>query len=171
MDRIHPLRLAYNKAIERMYKQTPWGDPNPIITEQAAMKIAKLGLDYGTYVDLAIRLCDGLAKHNGWKYPYYNVVVGDKVIAKVAKLTKYTELDDNDNDQSEMFEHELLYATAYIAWWFGEGEKPQRDGVDVPTSIKGKVAEYLCRMYGVPSTSSNYNVICKSLETRRQHEQ
>lgn len=164
---VHPLRLAYAKAIRKLYGAYLQGDKNPALTEQAAMKISRLGLDYNAYMDLAVRMCGKLASYNKWPYPYFSTVVSDKTISKVAKLIKYSDLDDADDDTSELFEQELYYATAYIGWWFGENDKPERGDGDVPVQIKSKVAEYLCRMYGVSCTTSNYNHICRSLEASR----
>lgn len=162
---IHPLRYAYIKTLRRLYGATVRGDKNPDLTERAAMKIVKLGLDYNAYMDIAVKLCAGFAKEQGWKYPYYNVVIGDKTIDKVKRLTRYAELDMGDDDQSDVFEYELSYAVAYIDWWFGRGDKPIRGDTVTQTSIKTKVAEYLCRMYGIPHVTSNYNKICMALET------
>jgi ribosomal protein S16 len=166
MSTVHPLRGAYAMVIYDVYGIPLRGDQNPIVTEQQAMKINRLGIDYKTYMGVAVKLCASLAKHNGWKYPYYNVVVGDKTIAKVQKLLDCTSVLDasNDNGDEESFEHELSYALAYIDWWMGKGAKPSRNGYKTDVAIVGKVAEYVCMLRGVRYTSSNYNVICRALE-------
>lgn len=166
-DNPHPLRIAYVQAIRDAYHQ--WlnsTDRNPKLTESAAMKITRLGLSYNAYMDVSIRLCAPMASHFGWKYPYYNLVICDGTIAKVAKMVQYTSdlcTDDNDN----LFEHELTYVTAYIDWWFGRGSRPHRNGVDT-SQVRGEVAEYVCRLYGIPFISSNYNLICRALEHHGQ---
>lgn len=139
------------------------GDSCPARTEQAAMKISGMGLNYETYVELAIKLCKSFMKHFGWKYPYYNAVISDKTIAKVKGMVNYADVLETKDD-TELFENELLFATQYIEWWFGRGERPYRNGIDVPMTIRSDVAEYLCRLYGLQFTSSNYNIICRALE-------
>lgn len=166
MSIAHPLRRAYAKVIYDVYGIPLRGDQNPVLTEQAAMKINRLGIDYKTYMGVAVRLCGSLAKHNGWKYPYYNVVVGGKTIDKVQKMLEYTSAMDAGNgiDEEWLFEQELTYALAYIDWWFGRGAKPSRNDNEIDVTLKGKVAEYICTLHGIRYTSSNYNVICKALE-------
>lgn len=163
MSSVHPLRQAYIQAVYRQYGQRVRGDKNPTFTEQAAMKISRLGLDYRTYMDAAMKLCAGWMEYRHWKYPYYNAVIGDQTIAKVKSLLEYTTLDDG-GEEVDLFEYELLYATQYIEWWFGDGDRPRRNGVDVPMKIRDSVAQYLCNTYGVPFTSSNYNDVCRALE-------
>lgn len=166
MDYVHPLRVAYIKEIRKQYKGFLRGDDNPALSEKQAMKIQRLGLSYAAYMTVAVKLNAGTAKFLGWKYPYYNAVIGDKTIDKVKKMLNYTSDLANDNDarETDLFEQELIYATEYIEWWFGRGERPSRGEIDVPVSVKSAVAEYICRLRGIPYTSSNYNVICKALE-------
>lgn len=167
---VHPLRQAYIKAVRKQYGKYVGGDKDPCKTEQAAMKICKLGLDYAAYMDVALRLFDKFAKRKGWDYPYWSVIISPKTIARVAKMLNYTtDLDDDEEtDLSGMFEAELGWATDYIEWWFGRGPKPRReDCSDVPQTVKSQVAEYLCRLHGLANTSSNYNTICEALE--KQH--
>lgn len=164
---VHPLRASYIMMVRKNYGQFLKGDKNPAFTEQAAMKITKMGLSYNAYMDVAIRLCDSFAKRNGWAYPYYNAVIGDKTINKVKSMINYTTDMDEGSDDTDLFESELGYAIDYIDWWFGRLEnKPSREGTDTPVAIKSKVAEYVCRLHGVPYTSSNYNVICKAMENK-----
>ncbi len=162
---LHPLRSAYVDAVKKQFNITLWGDKNTQLTEQAAMKIVKLGLDYRVYVEVALKLCAGVTKANGWPYPYYNVVIGDKTLDRVYKLLQYTEEVTTGEGGTDLFEHELIYATEYIEWWFGRGDKPSHGDVVVPGKVRSDVAAYLCKVYGIPFLSSNYNVICKALES------
>lgn len=162
--KVHPLRSAYISSVKRIYNKLLVGDKNPALTERAAMKISKLGLSYDDYISMALKLCDSTAKYMGWEYPYYNAVIGDKTISKIENVLKYApDAGKTDFDEEALFEYELSYATEYICWWFGESPRPRREE-DVPDGIKIKVAEYLCHIYGIPYTSSNYNMICQALE-------
>ena len=166
-DSNHSLWKNYACAIGKHYHRRVGSDKNPLLSERAAMKINKLGIDYGTYMDVAVRLCGWAVRDKGWPYPYYTLVISDGVINKIGKMMEYTSDldDDHDNDVSDLFESELSHAMAYIDWWFGKGDKPVRGDIEVPAAIKHKVAEYICRMYGIPYMSSNYNKICQALET------
>lgn len=165
---LHPLRLAYIKAIKKAYGAYIQGDKDPCKTETAARKICALGLDYDAYMDLVMKILEPLAKHFNWPYPYWNTAISDKTMAKVQKLIRLTPttlINDNLDCEEDLFESELAYAVDYVDWWLGKGPKPRHADLDIPPAIKARVAEYLCRLWGVPFTSSNYNVICKTLET------
>lgn len=165
-DGIHPLRTAYMRSVRKLYKAQVGGDKDPCRTEMAAKKINALGLDYVAYVDVALKLLEPTMRFYGWPYPYWNSVISDKTIAKVQKLMRLTPsavINDNLDSEEDMFEAELSYAIDYVEWWFGRGDRPKHC-IDVPQAIKTRVAEYLCRMWGIPHTSSNYNVLCEALE-------
>lgn len=162
-DNVHPLRAAYINIIRSRYHQFPTGDKNPGLTERTAKVISDMGLTFDTYMDVAVRLCDGIAKFKGWAYPYYNVVIGQKTLDKIQKMLDYTDVRIDNPDDVCLFEEEMCYASSYIDWWFGRGPRPRREH-DTPVSIRGKVAEALCLMYGIAYTSSNYNLICRALE-------
>lgn len=167
-DNVHPLRAAYLAALRRMYNRILQGDKNPKLTLTAAKKIAELGLCWDDYMDAAMKICGPTAKFLGMPYPYYNLVVGDKTIARIQAMLGYTRRVQGEELAEEcLFEYELVYATAYLDWWLGNGEKPMRTK-DVPAHIKSQVAEHLCKTYGVRFTTSNYNAICKAVEHNGQ---
>lgn len=169
-QQLHPLRLAYVCVVRKMYNDYIQGDRNPCKTEAAARKVSGLGLDYNTYVELAMKILQPTAQYYRWPYPYWNAVISDKTIERVRKLAKLTPVtvinNDNLDAEEELFEAELSYAVDYVEWWFGRlACKPSRcDDVVIAPAIKTRVVQYLSRMWGVPCTSSSYNVLCKALE-------
>lgn len=166
---MHPLRVAYRQAVRKEYGQSVGGSSDMVKVEAAAMKISKTGLDYRSYMDVAVRMLEPTVKYKGWKYPYWSVVVSDKTIARVEKLAGLVSGADmaNDNpDEEVQFEAELSYAVEYVDWWLGKGEKPVHPDIEINPQIKSRVAEYLCSMWGVPCLSSNYNTLCKELDGR-----
>lgn len=157
--KIHPFRAEYCKFIKEEYGVTTWGDKNPERTETFAQRVRKLGVPYACYVEVAVKLSEDWCYDEGMDYPYWNIITSDWVFEQVESLLSSIQLVEGvpDVDTTD-FNSELVWARSYIEWWCGRDEKPGFRPKP-PVKVKVRVAETLCRMYGVEYISSDYNVI------------
>jgi len=89
---MHSLREAYIAKCKEL-GHTIRGDKDPEKTLIAAQKVARLGLSYAEYMELAFALLKSLCEYNGWKYPWYNVVISDSTINRIEKLINWKQVE------------------------------------------------------------------------------
>lgn len=159
---IHPLRQAFNEYIWQHYHVHIGGDPKPELTEQAAAKVAALGIDYKQFVELACQLWD---KSKQGQYPYWLVITCNRTFEMLHKVIDGSDTILTDGRQV-LFESELRYASQYLEWLEGYATKPVPPPVPTPQEIKTQVAQYLCSIRGLSFKSSNYNDIYRSAHER-----
>ena len=157
---MHELRKAYIAKCKEL-GHTIRGDKDPEKTLIAAQKVARLGLSYAEYMELAFALLKSLCEYNGWKYPWYNVAISDSTIQRIEKLmqleTGRVDKKPASKLQSEkQLAEEYQYLTEYLAWASGEAEKPTRT-IYTDKEIKHKAATQFCRNYGISPIITNYN--------------
>lgn len=158
---IHPLQRAYKSYIISEYGFRPAKMPHP---EEKAMAVRGLGLEYEIYVMLACCLLEDWSIEQGWKYPYWNVVMSSNTVGRIKKLLDLGDVLDDDNYE---FGRELAYAEDYISWFRGLVDvRPKRLNGGVDSKIRVDVAMYICDVYGVEYNSPNYNDIAASIERR-----
>lgn len=156
---MHSLREAYiNKCRELGHMVR--GDKDPEKTLIAAQKVARLGLSYTEYIELAFALLRSLCEHQGWEYPWYNVVISDSTINRIKKLleleTGRIEKPASRLPTEMQLAEEYQYLTEYLAWVQGEAEKPIRT-IFTDKKIKQQAATQFCRNYGISPIITNYN--------------
>jgi len=159
---LHPLQHAYIKAVKKLCCKNA-GVTNSKVAhakvEQLGDEVCKLGLDADTYMYLAVSLCTNISKVKGWPYPYWSMVSGEWVYAKISKLVK--DLDWNIVESTEhlsnaTYELELVYAVDYIAWKDGKlSAKPERLQNAYPSTV-ARVIKYLKVVYGLSGQAFTY---------------
>jgi len=163
---MHPLRKRFAEYIKKQYGAGLGADKNEGRTEVQAQKIAALGLPYSVYVEAACSLLHRWANHKGWKYPYWNVVTSDSTIGRIKTMLEYVDNLHSDADYHAAFTDELSFALDYVWWLNGQGDvRPRRTRKRPSRNVTVEVSEYLCRMYGIPFVTSNYNEIAKELKS------
>jgi hypothetical protein len=160
---MHELRKSYiDKCREIGYQVR--GDKDPERTLIAAKKVARLGISYTEYIELAFALLKSLCEYQGWKYPWYNVVISDSTISRIKKLLELeTGRIENPAEKlpTEMqLAEEYQYLTEYLAWAGGEAEKPTRT-IFTDKKIKQQAAVKFCRNYGISPIITNYNMLAQ----------
>lgn len=167
---IHPLRQAYNTYVRTHYHVSVYGDKTPGKTDSAAARVQQLGLNYNDFIELAMKLWASYAASLNLPYPYWSMVICDNTFARLGKLLKMVDTDDTATSSGpvDAYQYELSFATAYIEWLQGKGDKPVRE-LQVDADIKHRVAKQLCMLYGIPYTSTDYNSIGLRLSNASQH--
>ena len=157
---------SYSKVIHDMYGRSYRNSShNEIRTRKVEVKILELGIDFNTYMEISVSLYADFARSKGWKYPYWNVVTGDKAIARVRELLRYADMIDDDDDCgiTELY-LEIAFIMDYVSWYLGwdNGNRPVRY-CNVSTSAKTVAAQYICDVHGVNCVSSNLNYIAERI--------
>jgi hypothetical protein len=160
---MHDLRIAYiNKCKD--VGHIIRGDKDPEKTIIAAQKVARLGLSYEEYIELAFALLKSLCEHQGWQYPWYNLVISDSTISRIGKLLELETGRVDNIDAKLTFERQLAeeyqYLTEYLAWAGGEAEKPIRT-IFTDKTVKIRAAEQFCINYGISPIIKNYNKLAQ----------
>lgn len=158
---LHPLRLEYIKFIKERYDIDIGGDKAPERTEVIAQDILKLGVDYRTFVRLAVTLWDDWCIKTNKEYPYWNIVTSRKSMERVQAIIALAGdiLPLVDDELDDRFTIELIYAMTYVNWYCNGGVRPTRLGTRPTIEIRERVAGYICQLEGVPYISSNYNYV------------
>lgn len=164
----HPLKRAYNDAIRKEYGIKLWGDKAPERTDIVAQRVDGLGIPYGTFITLALAMWDDWAQRKGHSYPFWNVVTSDQTFDRLKRYLSLTRDAEDDGAPVEQFAGELEFALSYIRWLGGENpEHPERPTSSVSIMVKISVAEYICRLYGIPCVTSDYAYIAGQIAGRR----
>jgi hypothetical protein len=130
--------------------------------------VYKLGIDFETYMQLAVSICVRNAKKNGWPYPYWSLVTADWVYDKIHKMVKelewsIQELPQHGSLDATMFELELLYAVHYIQWKQGLADAPIRLGLASAYIIQ-KVMDYIKIVHGLFGVTRTYDQLYSLIE-------
>lgn len=162
--KIHPLQRAYMNRMQLVYGVRV-GLKRLIHPEEAAMIVARLGLDYDQYIEVACGLLHGWAEKQGWKYPYWNAVMAESTWQRIADLLKLDVIVADASDDYVEFQQELLFATEYVEWYIGMIDaKPKRSNGRASVELRAEVSKYLCQTNGVEYIIPNYNIVAESIE-------
>jgi len=157
---------AYEKVIREVYSISyRLSKHNESRTRKVEAKLLELGIDFDIYMEIAVSLYIDFAKLQGWKYPYWTVVTGDKAIARIRELVSYADmLDDDDGADIGLLYVEIAFLDDYIDWYTGRSVdgKPFR-GYAVSSKLQSVAAHYVCDVYGIPFISSDYNYIARRI--------
>lgn len=160
---MHDLRLAYITKCKEL-GVTLRGDKDVEKTVLAAQKISRLGISYAEYMDLAFALLKPMCQHQGWRYPWYNIVISPSVISRIRKLLELEVSSTNTTaavEQEALLADEFQYLLEYVSWVRGDGDKPVRYHISSYV-VKKKAAEKLCSTYGIP-VIYDYNKLAQAL--------
>lgn len=167
MSRLHSM---YCDMIRAKYDASYFGkEVNIERTECVEEKLAKLGIGYRLYIETVLAIYDEFARSAGLKYPAWNMITGDKAIARVRDIIRYSHLESTDesiaNDELYiLFQLEVEWLTTYIHWYCGvDTARPPRKEYTFPNRLKSVVADYICDMFRIQHVSSNYNYIAKQV--------
>jgi hypothetical protein len=161
---LHPLQHAYMKAVKTLcHTNAGFANTKAAYAKADALepKVYSLGVDFETYMHLAVSLCYKVAKKHDWPYPYWNLVTAGWVYDKIRKLVK--ELDWNiaeaitDGGVAADFEQELLYATDYLQWKQGVLKKRPVKFTHSDGKIMHDIIEYIKNVMGLAGTAATYD--------------